>query len=290
VTTSVQRAAQVALSTRLRELLSPEISAHFVGGTHTRRFADNLLPSFSAEQVQTLRDQLAKGAGDELVPTGTGKRRAHAPYSSAALAVNAFGGWLGAEHQLQIAGLSQFDASISLEHKLRIAHGGGEANLDCLLDTPTALVGIESKLTEPLGCHQPVEWKGPYKTDAMAGLLRAGWLDVFIASLTRAWTPQYIGIEQLLKHALALNSHANGKDAHLVYVYWEPANGSDIPEVRTHRAEVAGLVHAVAAAPPYLHAVSYVDLLNEWQTIPSGALHPAAHVDQLRARYGDIAV
>src|SRR5437667_11167736 len=93
--TAAQEAAQAALSTRLRELLPTETTGHFIGGTHTRRFADNLLPSFSAEQVQTLRGQLARGAGDELTPTASGKRRAHAPYSSAALAANAFGGWIG---------------------------------------------------------------------------------------------------------------------------------------------------------------------------------------------------
>jgi hypothetical protein len=64
--TEAQEAAQAALSTRLRELLPAETTEHFIGGTHTRRFADNLLPNFSAEQVETLRGQLARGAGDEL--------------------------------------------------------------------------------------------------------------------------------------------------------------------------------------------------------------------------------
>lgn len=199
MSTDTQEAARTALSRRLRELLPAETTEHFIGGTHTRRFADNLLPSFSAEQVRALRAQLARGAGDELAATASGKRRAHAAYSSAALAANAFGGWMGAENQLRIVGLGGFDTSISLEHKLRIAHGGGEANLDCVLQSSTALVGIESKLTEPLACHQPVEWKAPYKRDAMATLLQDGWLKAFNASPAGAWRPQHLGLEQLLK-------------------------------------------------------------------------------------------
>ena len=93
----VQRAAQVAIAARLRTMLPADVLSRFVGGTHTRRFEDNLLTTFSANQVRVLRTQLAGGAGGELRPTSSGKRPAHAPYSSATLAVNAFGGWLGHE-------------------------------------------------------------------------------------------------------------------------------------------------------------------------------------------------
>jgi hypothetical protein len=284
----VQVAAQTALSMRLRELLPAETTDRFIGGTHTRRFADNLLPSFSAEQVAVLRTQLARGAGDELAAKASGKRRAHAPYSSAALAANAFGGWIGAEHQLRIAGLGGFETSISLEHKLRISHGGGEANLDCVLQSPSTLVGIESKLTETLGPHERVEWRAPYTSNAMAALLRDGWLNVFQASLTGAWRPQHLGLEQLLKHALALNSHAAGRVTHLVYVYWEPANGSEIPETAAHRTEVAELARTVGDAQPRLHTLTYDELLGDWLSIPEGVIRPAEHVNRLRARYGKI--
>ncbi len=288
MSTEAQQMAQTALSRRLRELLPAETTGLFVGGTHTRRFADNLLPSFSAEQVATLRAQLARGAGDELAATASGKRRAHAPYSSAALAASAFGGWLGAEHQLRVAGLGGFETAISLEHQLRIAHNGGVANLDCLLQAPGTLVGIESKLTEPLARHEPVEWRAAYRSDAMASLLTDGWLEAFQASLIGTWSPQHLGLEQLLKHALALNSHAAGSTTHLVYVYWEPANGSDISEVAIHRAEVAELARTVQDALPRLHTLSYDELLDEWLRSPDGIIRPAEHVDRLRARYGDI--
>jgi hypothetical protein len=194
---SVQLTAQSAIAQRLQELLPDTIVERFVGGTHTRRLSDNLLPSFSSEQVQVLGAQLAQGAGGELNPTRSGKRRAHAPYSSAALAMNAFGGWLGAEHEMQVAGLGGFDSPLSLEHKLRIAHGGGEANLDCVLQTPQMLVGIESKLTETLAPHKPVEWREPYRTPEMGSVLQDGWQDVFDASLAGRLNPRQSALDHL---------------------------------------------------------------------------------------------
>ena len=92
---SDRRAVELALSGRLKQQLGPIRSAYFVGGTHTRRFADNLLPTFPAWQIEELYDQLKAGGGSELSPNKNGKRRAHAPYSSAAMAFNVFGRWLG---------------------------------------------------------------------------------------------------------------------------------------------------------------------------------------------------
>ena len=42
---------------------------------------------------------------------------------------------------------------------------------------PELLVGIESKLTEPLSPHDPVTWRAPYHAPEMATLLTAGWSD-----------------------------------------------------------------------------------------------------------------
>jgi hypothetical protein len=97
-----------AISDRLRASLPDGITDRFIGGTHTQRFADNLLPGLSQSQIATLRAQLALGSGGELRPTATGRRPAHAPYSSSALAVNAFGRWLGNESELRLAELGGF--------------------------------------------------------------------------------------------------------------------------------------------------------------------------------------
>jgi hypothetical protein len=235
--------------------------------------------------VHAVREQLARGAGNELTPTLSGKRRAHAPYSSAALAANAFGRWIGSEPALQVAGIRGFDPPLSLEHKVRIAHGGGEANLDCVLQGPDLFVGIESKLTEPLGAHDPVRWRAPYHTAEMAKLLSAGWGDVFRASLTREWAPAQLGIEQLIKHALALSTHAGDREPHLVYCYWEPLNGDEIPEVLGHRQELEKLRARVGTALPHLHVVSYQQLLAEWDDLASPPPWLSAHLAEFNERY-----
>ncbi len=285
-----QGSAQAALATRLRSLLPPDMVDRFIGGTHTQRFADNLLPSFSSDHVRALRMQLARGAGGELQATPTGKRPAHAPYSSAALAVNAFGGWLGRETEFTIAGIGGFNAPLSLEHKLRIAHGGGEANLDCVAASRARLVGIESKLTEYLAPHKPVPWRDPYRQPEMQGLLAGGWREVFQASLSRAWVPVHLGIEQLLKHALALNSHAGVRLTHLVYVFWEPANAADHLEVQKHREEVAEFEERVADGEPSFHAISYEDLFADWAATSPMPDWRSKHLKQLRDRYAAIDV
>jgi hypothetical protein len=281
----LRQRAWVALSTPLRDQLSPGVVDRFIGGSHTQRFADNLLPGFTAAQVEAVRLQLARGAGGELDPSPSGKRRAHAPYSSAALAANAFGRWIGSERHLEIGGICGFDHTLSLEHKLRIAHGGGEANLDCVLRGPDVLVGIESKLTETLSAHDPVRWRAPYRTPEMHTLLTDGWAEVLDASLAKAWTPVYLGLEQLIKHALALTTHAEGRIAHLVYCYWAPLNGADIPEVHAHQQEAERLQARVGNASPCLHILTYQQLFAEWDELASQLPWLSEHLTQLRRRY-----
>jgi hypothetical protein len=281
---STQRRAWRALTERLKESLPAETAGAFIGGSHTQEFADNLLPGLSEREVALARDQLAEGDGGELSPTRTGKRSAHAPYSSAALAVNAFARWMSAPIDLQVAGLSGFDR-VRLEEKLRISHGGGVANLDCGLRGPDLNVRVESKLTEMLQPHEPVDWRKPYRSEAMRELLDGSWRDVFDRSLALRWTPRHLGLEQLLKHALAINSHLDGRAEHLVYLYWEPSNGDDFAEVVQHRAELAQLLEALGPGPqPRFNALTYAELFDEWTSLPRPAW-VGEHVDQLRRRY-----
>jgi hypothetical protein len=61
------------LASRLRSLADEAAGEHLIGGTHTRRFQDNLLPVMTLAQMAVLRGQLEAGAGGELNPTTTGK-------------------------------------------------------------------------------------------------------------------------------------------------------------------------------------------------------------------------
>jgi hypothetical protein len=117
----------------------------------------------------------------------------------------------------------------------------------------------------------------------MSALLDGGWSEVFFASVTGSWQPAHMGLEQLIKHALALAGR-EAEQRHLVYLFWEPSNASDHPEVLAHRAEVAELIDRVGDAWPRLHVRTYRQLLDEWSELvtPKWA---EQHVAELRDRY-----
>ena len=280
----IQRQAQELLSERLRQLLDPAIVDLFIGGTHTRRFADNLLPNLTQGQIATLREQLAAGSGGELRPTKNGKRPAHAPYSSAALAVNAFGRWLGSEGALRICDLGGFE-HLEVEGKLQISHGGGTANLDVLLKGRDRVVGVESKLTEYLAEHKPTEWRDPYFAPEMQKILSSPWQELFETSRAGEWAPGHLDVEQLIKHALALTCRFPDSERHLIYCFWEP--GNEVGVVEKHRSEVNKCRDLLAAADPIFHAVAYSELLDEWKELATPDWLPR-HVALLESRYGGI--
>jgi hypothetical protein len=270
-----------ALTEGLRPTLPADVAEGFVGGTHTAEFADNLVPALRPDQRDRLQAQLAAGSGGELLPTRTGKVKAHAPYSSATLAINAFGPWLDREDELRVAGLGGFTEPLEIESKQQIAHGGGVANLDVLLRGPDLVVGVESKLTETLSPHDPVTWREPYWSDEMPTLLDAPWCAVFEDSLHARWQPSRLGVEQLIKHALAIRSNfPDPTRRHLVYVYWEPSDGAAVEEVVAHRGEVADLAARLTGADPGFHHLTYAQLLEEWEGIAD-----PRHLAELRARY-----
>ncbi len=279
--------AKTVLTDRLKQSVGAELVATFVGGTHTRRFADNLLPSFSAWQVHRLADQVRAGSGGELTARKSGKRTGHAPYSSAALAVNAFGRWMDSEPQLPVAGLSGFQGPLRVEAQLQIAHGGGLANLDVLLAGPDIVVGVESKLTETFSEHEPTAWKAPYATAEMRGVLDEPWAEVLASSLEGRWQPSRLGIEQLIKHALAIRSvYDDRRPRHLMYVFWEPENAEELDGCQQHRAQVAQLRELLGpGADPQLHALTYHDLIDEWQRLVDRPAWLSEHLAALRDRY-----
>jgi hypothetical protein len=280
---SLAARARKRLTEQLRQLLGDEVH-RLVGGTHTRRFEDNLLSHLSLNQVETLRQQLLNGAGNELKPSRTGKRPAHAPYSSATFAVNNFGRWLDSESDLVIGGLSGFEPPLKFEAKTKIAYGGGTANLDVLVKQSGSVVGIESKLTEPFSVHDPVEWKSCYQSPEMATLLTGGWSELFKLSLAKQWQPTHLHIEQLLKHALALNSQYPELSRKLFYCYWEPENGGEFDAVLLHAQEIDTCREIIGSAEPTFVPLRYSDLWHEWEML-ARPRWTKRHVDALRQRY-----
>ena len=276
----LRRLAQAALAGRMRSLL-PDAAVH-PGGGHAVRLADALVPTLGAEDVAWVHAALSRRAKGELRPTRAGAVPVHAAWSSTALVASAFAPWRADAQELRLAGLDGFSA-LRLEERLHIPHGGGTPNLDVALPGGGRFTGVESKLTEHLAPRPARPWRDAYRRPAMAAALRGGWADVFAALLEGRWRPRYLDAGQLVRHALSLTPLA-GVETHLVLLFWEPADGDGLPEVRAHREEVTELEARLGAdAQPRFHALTYRGLLDAW-----APLRPA-HVEALRARY-DVAV
>ncbi len=262
----LQARARAALAERLPGPLHPD-------GAHAERFADALVPGLSAADVAWVHGELAARAKGELRPTRAGAVPAHAAWSSSALVGGAFAPWRQRPAELPLLGLGPFKA-LRLEERLAIPHGGGNPNLDVALDGPRGLVGIEAKLTEHLAGGRPRPWKPAYRRPAMAGELGGGWRSLFDALLEEAWAPRWLDAGQLVRHALSLRGAGE-----LVYLFWEPANTEEHPEVLEHRAEVAELLERVGDTVPRLQAVAWPELWDAWEPVLP------EHVAALRARY-----
>lgn len=281
--------AREALIARLKATLSPERAALIDETGRTLSFEDNLIPSLSPQQVTALREQLGGGDGRELDVGANGERPdAHAAHSSAALACNAFGPWIGHEHQLVLDGVGGFTEPLRVEVRQRIFRGGRAPNLDCLALGSEVVVGVESKLTEPLARHRRTVWSEAYGRDSCRALLGGGWLQALDEARSGEYAPSYLDVDQLLKHALGLSKQHLERERHLFYVYWEPTNGDELEEIGTHRDELQALRERVGDGSPRLHALTYAELWQQWEKVP-GAPWLDSALAELRARY-EIAV
>lgn len=235
---------------------------------YVARLEDNLLPGIDAAAV---RADFSRGSGDEL------KKKILAVHSSAALAANTFGRWKSDQGKLIILGESGF-APPFLEWKPGKWFNNRPPNLDAMLESPQVLIGIESKLTEPLTKHKP-DFSEEYKRERFDRCEDLWWE---LLEQMRTAQPAHLDVAQLVKHYLGLsNVRKKGQRCVLLYLYWEPVNAEEIPEYRVHRKEVAQLVERFFSSSIELKAMRYAELWNAWREIPS----LRQHAEHLRARY-----
>jgi hypothetical protein len=269
----------------LLESMTAELASLVDGTGRTCAFEDNLLRASSDSQVAILRAHLAAGDGGELSGSLDGGRPdAHAAHSSSALALNAFGEWLGFEPQLVVDGVSGFTNPLRVEARQRICRGGWAPDLDCLLTGPSVVVGIESKLTGPPATHPAGRWSDAYGWSSCRALLDDGWLETLDAARSGEYRPIYLDADQLLKHALGLSEQHPDRDRHLVSVYWEPDDGDEVDQVTAHRGEVAELLDRIGHATPHLHALTYAERWAQWEQLNDIPWLPE-HLAALRDRY-----
>ena len=205
------------------------------------------------------------------------------PESSCALAVNAFGFFLhralalpalpGCEEEVWPA------TSLSIEAKIRFPWPGGcHPHLDCLVETPSALIGIEAKRYEPYrpsrrpslsdAFWRPIIWgehMGGY--EAIRDRLRDGPAGGFA----------HLDAAQLFKHALALRTEVHRREPRklkpiLFYLYAEPdvwpRNGRavDHEAKARHRGEIEAFAAAVADDEVSFVSCAWRSLFDAWMT------------------------
>lgn len=231
----------------------------------------------SAVDVADFETDLRDGDGGEL----EGKFRA--AHSSSALAVNCFAPFKRDLAALTLCGRSGFTA-LRFERRCPTGLRGGRApNLDALLDSPDLVVGIESKLTEPLAAHRAA-FSPAYREQLHARLGELAWFREMLRLMEQPTAYAALDAAQLVKHAFGLANVFVGRRSLLLYLFWEPTNpGADAVFAR-HRAEIADFAERVAGGGPAFAAMSYAELWAEWQRSPTRPWL-MAHLGDLGRRY-----
>jgi hypothetical protein len=216
--------------------------------------------------------------------------------SSAALAANAFGFFVGGEEAAKrlvwptrLADLGHATA-VRLEAKMAFPwRGGSHPWLDAAVEEPGALIGIESKRFEPFRDAKAAEFSEAYD--------RKVWGDAMAPFETmrdrlRVEPGAFVHLDacQLVKHAFGLRTqaHKSRRRATLVYLYAEPAtlwNAQPLtPKMaEAHRTEIEAFGDAVRGAEVSFEALSYHELLAAWKS--SGDLGLAGHARLVAGRF-----
>ncbi len=221
------------------------------------------------------------------------------PESSAALAANAFGFFMRRAADLPPLPGCNDDAwparSLTLETEVRFPwRGGRHPVLDCLVTTPSALIGIESKRFEPYrtrSASRPSDayWR-PVWGEHMKGYegVRDGLRDE-----PDLW--RRLDAAQLFKHAFALRTAVRRKpEFHglapvLFYVCAEPEawpeSGEPVDERarKRHREEIGRFAAAVTGDEVRFVACSWRRLLEIWASHEDGRIR--AHANAVTERF-----
>ena len=221
------------------------------------------------------------------------------PESSAALAANAFGFFL--DRMSDLPALPGGDGetwpalSLALEAEIRFPWSGGRHPiLDCLVTTPSALIGIESKRFEP------------YRTKRASPLSAAYWRPVWgehmkgyesVRNSLRSEPSLYghLDAAQLFKHAFALRTAVHRRNENrrltpiLFYVYAEPVRWPvtgkpvDVRAKTRHREEIDQFKAAVDSDEVVFVFCSYRHLLDAWKDHEDSSIR--VHADAVIARF-----
>ncbi len=220
------------------------------------------------------------------------------PESSAALTVNAFASFFAGRPtclRCPDASVKFGPRALFLEARLRFPwKGGRHPVLDCLVETPLALIGIESKRFEPLTSR-----RSPSVSDAYWRLVWGEQMGGYegIRDGLRDHPGRFARLDaaQLFKHAFALRSEVHRRERRrplrsiLFYLYAEPevwpASGEavDARAKVQHRKEIETLGAAVADDKVRFVSCPWPRLLDAWADQPADRIR--AHAQAVTALF-----
>ena len=221
------------------------------------------------------------------------------PESSAALAANAFGFFLHRLRELPpLPGCPDTlgpARSLSLEATVRFPwRGGRRPVLDCLVATPSALIGIESKRYEPFRGAKAAHFSDAYWRPVWGARMN-GYERVRDMLRENPSHFAFLDAAQLVKHAFGLRSEVHGQGAHrglmpfLYYVYAEPQSWPgtgrlvDATAITGHREEIASFARLVGDDEVTFVSRSYHRLLEAW--LRDHEEEVSAHARAVTARF-----
>jgi hypothetical protein len=269
-----------------RRLAALRRSARFLAApeAYLEDWHDNLIDGVTPADFEA---DLRESPGGELTDRPGEPAKFRAVFSSAALAVNTFGPFRHHPDRLLMDGLSGFTEArfeFSCPNDLR----GTNPQFDFFAQSPSSVLAIESKFLETL-CAVPAEFSPQYVapfvgTGTDAGIAERPWAAMFRILGDDPRIYSHLDAAQLVKHYLGLKRHFPDRQRVLAYVFWEPTNASAIYEFVSHRKEVADFARRVGGCETRFVALSYRDLISEWQDASSWP-GMSEHVSRLRDRY-----
>ena len=233
----------------------------------------NLVTGIGQSNLESIKKDYCQGSGSEW------NTKIRAVHSSSALVANTFGRWKSDPSKLIIQGMSGFREP-ALEKKCPTGLGGTPPNLDVVLESESTIVGIESKLLEPLSSKRP-EFSESYSKTKLP-YCEDQWWQLLEMARGASNSFKYFDVAQIIKHYLGLrHSYSDGRNVHLIYIYWQPVNMANFTEYKMHSDEIEKATRVVQGSAVNFISMTYEDLWNSWK----GDEELNRHAEILRYRY-----
>jgi hypothetical protein len=270
----LRRAAARALADRLSELGRTVDAAGYV-----RSPDEALVDGLSPDARSAIVTDLTGKGGSELLPRGGSPPKFHAAHSSACLAANTFGPFLGPGAKVSI-GNTEIEGFASLEHECPSGLRGTPPTLDLLVENDDEVVAVESKCTEMLHRHV-ARFSDAYGAEAEK--MGPGWRSEYEVLRDDPERYRFLDAAQLIKHQLGLLHTFPGRRLTLIYLYWTPANADELAPCRQHEEEARAFAQRVDGDDRVRFLpMTYRTLWEQWVS-RGGAL--ADHANELMGRY-----